>query len=149
VNWLPACSECNRLKNAGRKVLVPRGRVDPRDFLAFDITTGAPEIGVSADARKQRVGASTIATLRLDHPVLNDARRVQRQRMVALLLDVANRKKGAAAEALDMLRATEPHRAILRELILETDAVLNPHASMVARAVRELPELRRWARRPR
>jgi hypothetical protein len=47
-----------------------------------------------------------------------------------------------------MLDAETPHRAILRELILEEDDALNPHRACVTRAIGLMPRLFEWAADP-
>ena len=142
ANWRPACMDCNNKKGTAR--VVDPVRSDPRAYLVFDLATGAPV--VVASGRALPIAVATRAVL--DNQTLNDARRAARARMVDLLRAVANGQRGAKQRALELLQPVFPHRAILRDLILEKDDALNPYRDTVAAAVAALPQLERWAKSP-
>lgn len=148
VNWLPACGDCNRHKNATTKLIQPI-KVDPRDFIRFSTTTGEPEIATATPKnRKHGAAKETIRVLRLSHQVLNDARRTLCTRMTVLLVDVGSGDARAQAKVQALLKRSEPHRAILRDLLLEVDPALNPHRAIVVKALAAMPALTGWAKRP-
>ena len=70
-------------------------------------------------------------------------------RMAAALSDVVRKRGKSVATVKALLKRNEPHRAILRELILEDDPDLNPYGAIVKQAVKVVPELKRWAATPR
>lgn len=152
ANWRLSCMDCNNKK--GTKCFVDPVRHDPHDYLEFDLVTGAP-IAVGSGRRK---AAANNAKDVLDNQTLNEARRAARMRMVELLgalsADARIRADGKrmgttrARDVAAMLDPATPHRAILRDLILEEDPVLNPHRALVDEALKQLPMLEAWARKP-
>lgn len=143
ANWRPSCGDCNNLKGT-RRVIDP-AREDPRASLVFDLTTGEP-IVVAGKARRPRAEA----TLRLlDNQTHNEARRAMLRRALDVFEDVAQGGPGADVRMAKLLRRETPHRAIIRELILERDDALNPHRALVDRVVARMPEIEVWAADPR
>lgn len=118
-------------------------RDDPRKYILFDLTTGAPiAVGV---LRKKNIAEVTARLI--NNQTLNDARRATRDLIVAILKRFA--KGGDAREVAGITRAATPHRAILRELVLEEDQTLNPYRTIVEEALERMPALKRWALNPR
>ncbi|MGE0711826.1 MAG: HNH endonuclease [Planctomycetota bacterium] len=146
-NWLPACGDCNRGKST-LELLDPL-EVDPRAFLQFDLLTGEPLLIDQADGHPHARAKRMVENLGLKNQVFKDARRAKlRQAALKLreLMDAANATD--LAEFAKELQRAEPHRAILRELFLEDDALLNPHAALARKAKEAHPELVEWATRP-
>lgn len=144
ANWRASCGDCNNLK--GTKRAIDPVRVDPRGHVCFDLTTGAPSaVDVS---RTTSLVATTL--LLLDNQTLNEARRAASVQMVDALEqlttvgDARVRRKMRA-----LLDRITPHRAILRELVLEQDPTLNPHRALVDAALKKMPDLATWAADPR
>ncbi len=131
--------DCNNKK--GRRRIVDPVRRDPRAYLEFDLTTGEPLVVARTKARPIAEATRSV----LHNQTLNEARRVARSRMVEILVDLAAGKRGARAKALRALDRQAPHRAIVRDLILEQDIVLNPHRATVNAALAVLPSLAAWA----
>jgi 5-methylcytosine-specific restriction endonuclease McrA len=142
ANWRPSCMDCNNRKSSRR--IVDPVRQDPRRYIVFDLTTGEPIVIAKKSAKPIAEATRNV----IGNQTLNEARRVVRSQMVGILKDVIARKTGAKARALAMLDRAIPHRAILRDLILEPDPVLNPYRVSVDAALLIMPELEAWARTP-
>ncbi len=147
-NWRLACGDCNRLK--GTRLVVDPVRSDPRDFLLFDVVTGAPEVRRDAGTTRSARGEETISALRLDHQIFNDARRRLRIDLVLRLRRLvgkpSDRQRRQVRELLDR---SVPHRAVVRELVLEQDDALNPWRGLIVEALSVMPELLDWAHDPK
>ena len=146
-NWLPACGDCNRSKSTLE--LINPLEVDPRAFLQFDLMTGEPILIDQADGQPHAGATRMVENLGLKNQVFKDARRAKlRQAALKLkeLMDAAD-VTDLAGFAKELQRA-EPHRAILRELFLEDDALLNPYAALAKKAKAAHPELVTWATKP-
>lgn len=146
-NWLPACGDCNRGKST--LDLVNPLEIDPRTFLQFDLMTGEAILVDQADGQPHSGAKRMIENLGLENQVFKDARRAKlRQAALKLkeLMDAAT--SIGLAEFGEELQRAEPHRAILRELFLEDDALLNPHAALARKAKAAYPELVDWATKP-
>jgi hypothetical protein len=65
----------------------------------------------------------------------------------ALGLAVKAPAKGKARVG-KLLADSSPNRAVVREVILETDGALNPWVGTVAAALKVIPELLTWAKSP-
>lgn len=146
-NWRPACGDCNNQKST--KTIVDPVKDEPRSFLEFDLTTGAP-INV-ARARAKAKGDATRALL--DNQTLNEARRAALCRLVEAL-DSWLKSASAATRARreielrKLLEISTPHRAIYRDLLLQDDDALNPHRALMVKALAAAPELANWASKP-
>jgi len=143
ANWRPSCGDCNNLK--GTRRIVDPVRADPRHYVVFDLTTGAP---VAVGKRRAKTIAEATRVL-LDNQTLNEARRAARVRMVEALERLGAGGSGARDRVKVLLRPETPHRAVLRELLLEQDPTLNPYRSAVDAALNKAPELEDWAVDPR
>lgn len=144
-NWRVSCGDCNRLK--GARTIIDPVRQDPRDFIIFDVTTGAPQVNPAADARRRK--RAELAVQSLDHQTLNDARRAKRHRTLDVMSRFVEEEGGYdAARVLAELAQSELHRAILRDLILDAEADLHLWAPLVREVIRQIPELRSWALAP-
>ncbi|MEP7125792.1 MAG: hypothetical protein ABJE95_32980 [Byssovorax sp.] len=144
-NFRPSCGDCNRLK--GTLATVDPVTADPFAFLEFDVTTGKPAARSTA-TRARRTKAETTLRL-LNHPTFNDARRAKRKRVVDVLRRFTENEKGFdAARVLEELAANEPHRAIVRDLVLDAEADLHQWSALVRLAMKKLPTLKAWAVKP-
>lgn len=144
ANWRPSCMDCNNLK--GTKRVIDPVRTDPRKHIVFDLATGEPFVVATG-----RMKATAETTRKLLHnQTLNEARRATRLEMVRALENlVANDGPKQQKAVLALLSRSKPHRAILRELILERDDALNPDRAMVDAALAKMPHLEDWAKKPR
>ena len=143
-NWRACCGDCNNLE--GKKRVVDPVKVDPRRHVCFDLTTGAP-IAVDT-SRTTSVVETTLALL--DNQTLNEARRKARVDMVDALHQLTSVGGTRALRKMKaLLDRITPHRAMLRELVLEQDPTLNPHRPVVDAALKKMPELATWAADPR
>ncbi len=114
-NWRPVCMDCNNLK--GVQSVVDPARADPRDFVVFTLSTGVP--AVVAKGRRRAVADRTARLL--SNQTVNEARRTMRVRVLDVLERVAKGRPGAKQQLKALLGRETPHRAILRELVLEQD----------------------------
>lgn len=142
ANWRAACGDCNRLK-ATRKPFDPV-RQDPFSGLGYSPDTGKPFIRPGC-ARAHRVRAEASLAMRLDHEILNDARRRVRHAFLLLLMRYLE-GEAPKRDVLDFLRAPTGSRAVLRDMIL--DHPVFEDGIIVEQALERMPELLRWARRP-
>jgi 5-methylcytosine-specific restriction endonuclease McrA len=143
-NWRACCGDCNNLK--GKKRAVDPVKVDPRGYVCFDLTTGAP---IAVDASATTTLVVTTLTL-LDNQTLNEARRKVTAEMVdALNQFIAVGGAPSVRKVRALLDRITPHRAMLRELVLEQDPTLNPHRPVVDAALKKMPDLATWAADPR
>lgn len=142
-NWRPACGDCNNLK--GTRRIVDPAREDPRASLVFDLTTGEP-IVVALKPRRPRAEATARM---IDNQTHNEARRALLLLALDVFDDVAQGRPDAEARLAKLLDRTTPHRAMVRELILEQDDALNPHRALVDRVVALMPQIECWAKNPR
>jgi hypothetical protein len=143
-NWRAACLNCNTLK--GTKRVFDPVRDDPRRGLAFDLDSGAMR---SRDGARGRVldRAKATLSLGLDHQVINDARRKVKIEFVDMLVSYLEDETTLDDVLAYLTNEAHPHRAILRDLILDHDGI-GDHATIVQEALRCAPALRDWAKRP-
>jgi 5-methylcytosine-specific restriction endonuclease McrA len=142
ANWRLSCGDCNNLK--GTKTVVDPVRKDPRSYIVFNIATGRPE--VIAVKRAKPLAEATRGML--NNQTLNEARRTARVKMVEILTRVSTGDVAARTELDGLLDRATPHRAMLRELVLETDDTLNPYRKIVDAATALVPRLQSWAVAP-
>ena len=140
-----SCGDCNRLKGT-RRVVDPL-REDPRSFVVYDVTMGKP---TTSPASKSRQKTKVRDTLRLlDHQILNDARRAKRHKILDTMSRFLAGERGYGdATVLAELVEDEPHRAIVRDLILGAKDDLHTWSALVREVMRCLPALEAWARAP-
>jgi len=144
-NWRLSCGDCNRLK--GSSNIVDPLTEDPRDAVVFDVSTGAPSVNPNARSSKQKKGEATRKLL--DHQTLNDARRAKLHRVLRELAGfVAHQPDFNEGRVLQEIAHLEPHRAIVRDLILDAEIDLHQYSPLVRAAVAKLPALRSWALAP-
>ena len=144
-NFRLSCGDCNHWK--GTMVIVDPVSEDPRLFIQYDVTTGKPAPRSTATPARRRKATLTIRLL--DCQTLNDARRAKRQKVERALAGFVSGEKGYdAAHVLAELTAQEPHRAIVRDLILDAEAGLHGSSSLVRDAMQKLPTLKTWALQP-
>jgi hypothetical protein len=143
-NHRPSCGDCNRLK--GKRPFVDPVAKDPRAFIVFDVATGKPAMSQTITPRQKRKAEKAEHARRaLDQQTLNDARRAMRQHLLSILVRFLDGERGVGSrEVLAALADGEPHRAILRDLILEEHA----WSPLVRKATRRIPSLRTWAEAP-
>lgn len=145
TNWVCTCGDCNRLKGT-RFCIDPRAG-DPRRFLAIDPMTGEVDVRGGL-GRRLALRAQNTVNMGLSHQVLNDARRRVALDVVTWVRRVLS---GDVYWRGRLEKATEPespHRAVIRDLILEEDDALNPFAPLLKKFVLAYPEFMDWARRP-
>jgi len=148
ANWAGCCGDCNRRKGSTGGLIDPYVD-DPRHFFAFDVVTGSPDVLPTLAPRHRQRAEKTLRILDLDHQVLTDARRAKcRVFLIALTALAADPSEVNRAAVQKHLTTAEPHRAILRDLILQDDALLNPHLAVVTTARGHMPELVAWAEQP-
>ena len=87
--------------------------------------------------------------LLLDFHTYNEARRAKLKRVLDVLTRFLDRERGygpkrVRAELVD----DEPHRAIVRDLILDAEADLHIWSPLLRKAMRVLPDLKAWALAP-
>jgi hypothetical protein len=146
-NHRPCCGDCNHLK--GIAPVVDPVTEDPRAIVVFDVTTGRPGPSPALKPRQRRKGESTRKLL--DHQTLNDARRAKLHRVLDLLVRFLDGERGyGAARVRAELAEVEPHRAIVRDLVLGARRGADEHqwAPVVRKALRRMPELETWAVAP-
>jgi uncharacterized protein (TIGR02646 family) len=144
-NFRPSCLGCNHRK--GTTVTVDPVSEDPRLFIQYDVTTGKPAPRSTATPARRKKAKITIRLL--DWQTLNDARRAKRQKVERALAGFVLGEKGYdAAHLLASLTANEPHRAIVRDLILDAEADLHLSSPLVRAAMQKLPALKTWALAP-
>lgn len=143
-NWRLACGDCNRFKSTWR--VIDPIKKDPFSFIAFDLMTGAPTIRPGQSASASDLADRTIEALHLDNDVLNDGRR----RTVRDFLASAGRlpAAGAKSEVIAHLGFDRPHRAILRELLVERRPNVNPWLAQLSPIFAHCPEALAWAAYP-
>ncbi len=142
-NFRPSCGDCNRLKST--LAIVDPLSEDPRDFIEYDLTTGKPT-PITTPARQTKAKATSRL---LDHQTLNDARRAKRQRVLnALVRFLADEAGHDEARVIEELAVEEPHRAIVRDLVLGAEADLHQWSPLVRQAMRKLPVLKTWTLNP-
>jgi 5-methylcytosine-specific restriction endonuclease McrA len=141
-NWRAACMDCNNQK--GTKRIVDPVKTDPRTYVVFDIVTGEPVVVATGKAKP--VADATVVVL--DNHTLNEARRAACVAIVAALKRVVDGEPGAIVSFMELLERTTPHRAVLRELVLEEDRALNPYRDVVEAALVRMPTLAGWAAQP-
>jgi len=147
ANWRVSCGDCNNRK--GTASVVDPHRADPSDFFLMDVLTGKPLPRPNARPRTRDRATITIDKLGLDNQIYNDARRRIRQQFLKALRDyVDTGEDGARETVLTMLSHSTPHRAVLRELMLERDRSLNPWRPLIDACLARLPQLEAWARAP-
>lgn len=118
-NFRPSCGDCNLWK--GTMVVVDPLSEDPRVFLQYDVTTGKPAPNPATTRARRKKAENTLRLL--DLQTLNDARRAKRHKVVRALAGFVLGEKGYdAAHVLAELSAEEPHRAIVRDLLLDAEA---------------------------
>jgi 5-methylcytosine-specific restriction endonuclease McrA len=144
-NFRPSCLGCNHRK--GTTVIVDPVSEDPRLFIQYDVTTGKPAPRSTATPARRKKATLTIRLL--DCQTLNDARRAKQQKVERALAGFVLGEKGYdAAHVLAELTAQEPHRAIVRDLILDAEADLHLSSPLVRDAMQRLPTLKTWALQP-
>jgi uncharacterized protein (TIGR02646 family) len=143
-NWLPSCGDCNR--NKGTKSTVQPLRDDPRRFFRFDVASGEPDVVALGKRAAEKARVSVIA-FHLDNQTFNDARRAA---LLVFLEDAGKYLCGGSADLVTrhLLRST-PHRAVVREMLLEENEALNPYRPMAKALILRLPRLSDWARDPK
>ena len=142
ANWRLSCMDCNNIK--GVHTAVDPVRKDPRSYIVFNITTGRPEIIAVKRARP----VAKVTSAMLENQTLNEARRTARVKMVDVLTRISDGEIGARRELAKLVERATPHRAMLRELVLETDGTLNPHRDVVDAVIAIVPGLQAWASAP-
>jgi 5-methylcytosine-specific restriction endonuclease McrA len=142
ANWRLSCMDCNNQK--GTKRAVDPVRKDPRSYVVFNLATGRPEV---IAAKRAKPIAKTTRDM-LNNQTLNEARRTARVKMVEILTRVSAGDVLARDELDELLDRATPHRAMLRELVLETDDTLNPYRKIVDAAIALVPRLQTWAVAP-
>ena len=102
------------------------------------------------DTFRSRWNSEAESTIRvLDWQTLNEARRAKLRKVVRALTGFITGERGyGAAEVLAELAAREPHRAIVRDLVLGAEDDLHQWSPLVRQAVRQLPTLKTWALAP-
>lgn len=144
-NFRPSCGDCNHWK--GTMVVVDPLSEDPRVFLQYDVTTGKPAPNPATTRARRKKADNTLRLL--DLQTLNDARRAKRHKVVRALAGFVLGEKGHdAAHVLAELSAEEPHRAIVRDLVLDAEADLHQWSPLVRQAMQKLPTLKTWALAP-
>ncbi|MEO7331529.1 MAG: hypothetical protein ABI193_23345 [Minicystis sp.] len=144
-NFRASCGDCNHLK--GMQKIVDPVSEDPRAFITYDVSTGKPAPILAAKTARRKKAEVTIRLL--DFQTLNEARRSKRHRVLdALTRFLAGEAGFDAARVRQELSADEPHRAIVRDLVLGADANLHQWSALVRQAMRRLPFLRTWALSP-
>jgi hypothetical protein len=120
---------------------------DPHLFLVFDVNTGKPDVNPNAGPGR-RAKAHFTRTL-LDKHTLKEARRAKVRKVVDTMtrfLDGA--PSYDVAKVLAELADEEPHRAIVRDLILDAEEDVYPWSSVIREATRRIPGLKAWAITP-
>jgi hypothetical protein len=144
-NHRPACGDCNRDK--GTRQIVDPLTEDPRVFLVFDVNTGAPDVNPRVGRRRRDKAQNTLPLL--DKHTLKEARRAKLRRVIDTMTRFVDDEPGHdAARVLAELAAAEPHRAIVRDLILGAEDDLHPWAALVREAMRRIRRLKAWALAP-
>jgi 5-methylcytosine-specific restriction endonuclease McrA len=144
-NFRPACSDCNHQK--GTRTIVDPVSEDPCEFLAYDVSTGKPATIPTLTGARQTKSDHTRPLL--DNQTLNEARRAKRHKVLDVLARFNAGERGYdAARVRAELAATEPHRAIVRELVLGAEINLHQWSPLVRQAMRRIPTLKTWALAP-
>jgi hypothetical protein len=147
-NILLCCAECNPVKGDylefanGRPLLIDPTRDEPADYFSWDFVTGA--MVASADPLRQRRAVVTRDRLKLEDGPLRDERRMQLQRVLYLLIEVANTHPAIRPETQERLREelhpNRPYLGIIRFLFQEP----NEYRPLVDEARARLPEIDAW-----
>ena len=144
-NLRPSCLSCNNLK--GTQAIVDPVSEDPRRFIEYDVSTGKPGPSPTATPALRKKAEITIRLL--DWQTLNEARRAKLRKVLLALAGFIRGERGHdAAHVLAELAAEEPHRAIVRDLVLGAEANLHQWSPLVRQAMKKLPTLKTWALQP-
>ncbi len=144
-NFRASCGDCNHQK--GTQTIVDPVSEDPRAFITYDVSTGKPApIPAPRTARRKK---AEVTIKLLDHHTLNEARRAKLRKVLDALTRFLGGEAGFdEARVRKELSADEPHRAIVRDLVLGAEANLHLWSPLVRQAMRRLPFLKVWASRP-
>jgi hypothetical protein len=144
-NHRPCCMDCNNLK--GTKTIVDPLTEDPRAFVVFDVYTGTPDVSPEVRPRQRKKAEDTLPLL--DNQTLNEARRAKLRRVLDVLTRFLDDEAGFGRErVLAEFDEAEPHRAIVRDLILGAEDDLHRWSALVRHAMRRIRRLKAWALAP-
>lgn len=144
-NFRPSCGDCNHWK--GTLKIVDPVSEDPRVFIEYDVSTGKPAPSPTTTPARRKKAEATIRLL--DFQTLNEARRAKLRKVLLTLTGFMAGEKGYdAARVIEELAAEEPHRAIVRDLVLGAETNLHQWSPLVRQAMKKLPTLKTWALKP-